>query len=192
MKYSATLTHFWTFLKLSEDEDWLLLRMFMRLWYRFLFSKQLSQRSRPCQPAWHRTTALQNDGEKTIFAFEIRPPFCRRSYLTSSNKGEAQNPSCSEKYPPYLSFSSLCPHHFSITICQGLSRLVPHVPYSRLIIHPPKPQLFLILRTLILNDFSDSLLNPPHFLSLSASQSSPHAPWTSTLILSKSLNSTSL
>lgn len=90
---------------------------------------------------WHRTTALQNDGEKTISAFEIRPPFCRRSHLTSSNKGEAQNPSCSEKYPPCLSFSSLCPRHFSITICQGLPRLVPHSPYSRLIIHPPKPQL---------------------------------------------------
>lgn len=91
---------------------------------------------------WHRTTALQNDGEKTISAFEIRPPFCRRSHLTSSNKGEAQNPSCSEKYPPCLSFSSLCPRHFSITICQGLPRLVPHSPYSRLIIHPPQATAF--------------------------------------------------
>lgn len=157
----------------------------MRLWYIFLFSKQLSQRSRTCWPTWHRTTALQNDGEKTISAFEIRPPFCRRSHLTSDNKGEAQNTSCSEKYLPYL---SLLLHHYLPGIVKASSSC------SLFQINYSSPQTTAISHTQSSNPqwLSDSLLNPPHFLSLSASQSFPPAPGTSTLILSKSLNSTSL
>lgn len=38
-KDSVILKAFWIFLKLSEDEDWPLLRMFVRLWYIFFIFK---------------------------------------------------------------------------------------------------------------------------------------------------------